>query len=195
MTTKKAWKQFRTVSILVSCLLLALGVVMLIWPEISALAVCIILGVLFIAVGVYELARYFNLGFAGLLFRFDLTLGMCNILIGILLLVHPAGAMVFLPVAAGFYMMMGSVFDIQLSVEMRRSGVSSWWLSLLMGIVSTAFAFFLFLDPFNGASALMIFVGVSLIISGIENLCTILCVSKAVKNGNQGTVIDVTWTE
>lgn len=195
MTTKKAWKQFRTVSILVSCLLLALGVVMLIWPEISALAICIILGVLFIAVGVYELVRYFNLGFAGLLFRFDLTLGMCNILIGILLLVHPAGAMVFLPIAAGFYMMMGSVFDIQLSVEMRRSGVSSWWLSLLMGIVSTAFAFFLFLDPFNGASALMIFVGISLIVSGIESLCTILCISKAVKNGKEGTVIDVPWTE
>lgn len=195
MNTTKAWKRFRAIAVLASCLVLGLGVVMLIWPEVSALTVCIVLGVLFIAIGVYELVRYFSLGVAGLFFRFDLTMGLCNIFIGVLLLLHPAGAIVFLPIAAAVYMMVGGVFDIQLSVEMRRHGVSGWWLSLLMGVVSTVFAFLLFLDPFNGAATLMLFVGASLVVSGIESLCTIFCVSKAVKDSGERTVIEVAWSE
>lgn len=104
------------------------------------------------------------------------------------------GAAIFLPIAASIYIFIDSIFDIQVSVEMRRLGLRSWWLSMLLGILSTVFAFFLMLDPFDGASALMIFAGVSLILSSIESLYSIGCISKAVRSSRKDDIIDVTWT-
>lgn len=190
---KERWKRFRRLSLVISFCMLALGIVMVIWPEISAVAVCCILGIICLATGIYEMVRYFNLGFAGLFFRFDLTLGICSILAGILLLLHPAGAAALLPFAAGLYMITGSVFDIQSSVEMRRLGIGNWWLSMVLGVVSTIFAFFLLLNPFQGVAALMVFIGISLIVGSIQNLYTVHCISSAVKASRKDDVIDVSW--
>ena len=190
---KERWKRFRRLSLVISFCMLALGIVMVIWPEISAVAVCCVLGIICLATGIYEMVRYFNLGFAGLFFSFDLTLGICSILAGILLLLHPAGAAALLPFAAGLYIITGSVFDIQSSVEMRRLGIGNWWLSMVMGVVSTIFAFFLLLNPFQGVAALMVFIGISLIVGSIQNLYTVHCISSAVKASRKDDVIDVSW--
>ena len=191
---KETWKKFKSWAMILNCCILALGIVMIVWPDVSALAVCYVLGVLCLAGGICELIRYFSLGVAGLFFQFDLTLGIFSILAGILLLLHPMGAAIFLPIAASIYIFIDSIFDIQVSVEMRRLGLRSWWLSMLLGILSTVFAFFLMLDPVDGASALMIFAGVSLILSSIESLYSIGCISKAVRSSRKDDIIDVTWT-
>lgn len=190
---REKWKQFRVWAIIISICMLALGVIALIWPEISAVAVCCVLGVICIGNGVYAIIRYFNLGLAGLFFRHDFALGIFNILAGILLLFHPLGAVTFLPFAAGIYIIMGSVFDIQLSLEMQRAGVGNWILSLALGIVNTIFAFLLILNPFDGVTALMIYMGIMLIIRSIENLHMIHCISKAFKENVNHDVIDVSW--
>lgn len=191
---KEAWKKFKVWAVLVNCSILLLGAVMVVWPEVSALAVCYILGALCLVGGICKLVRYFSLGVAGLYFQFDLTLGIFSILAGILLLLHPMGAAMFLPIAAGIYILIGSIFDIQMSVELRRLGLKRWWISMLLGILSTVFAIFLMLDPFDGAAALMIFVGVALIFSSVEGLYSIGCISKAVKSSRKNDFIDVTWT-
>lgn len=197
----QVWKKFCMWAVIVSCSILVLGALMVIWPNISAVVVCCLLGALCIIAGAYELVRYFKMGFMGVFFRFDLTLGICSILIGVLLLVHPTGAVTFLPIAAGLYIIVSSVFDIQLSVEMHRFEIRNWWISMLLGIIGTVFALFLFFDPFDGAAALMIFVGVSLIINSVQNLYLIYCISKTIKSGwghrddGDGVVIEAEWID
>ena len=171
---------------------MALGLVMIIWPEISALAVCYIMGILCVAVGIGLLIRYFSIGLAGIFFRFDLILGICSILLGILLFVQPAGALVFLPVALGVYIITSSIFCIQLSTEFRRIG-GSWALSLVYGIAGIILGVLLILDPFAGATALMIYAGISLVVISIQSIYLIVCISRAIKAGKNGDVIDVRW--
>lgn len=191
---KEKWKQFRIWAIVISICMLVLGVLTLIWPKISAVAVCYILGIMCIGAGVYEIVRYFELGFVGLLFQHDLVLGIFSILAGVLLIIHPIGAAAFLPIVAGIYIVMGSIFDIQISVEMRRMGIKNWMPSLILGIVGAVFAFFLILNPFDGVTALMIYVGVSLIIGSIQSIYTVHCISRAVKVYKTDDVIEVDWT-
>ena len=188
---KEKWKQFRLWAIVISICMLILGVLMLIWPRISALAVCCILGAVCIAAGIYEIVRYFNLGVIGLFFQHDLLLGIFSILTGVLLLIHPLGAAAFLPIVAGIYIVMGSIFDIQISVEMRRIGAGNWIAALVLGITGIILAFFLILNPFEGISALMIYIGISLIIGSIQSLYIVHCISSAVKAGKNGPFIDV----
>jgi len=187
-------KKYRLWAVILGCCTALLGVVMVIWPGVSALTVCIIMGVLCLVVGICELARYFSLGPVGYFFRFDLALGLVGILAGMLLLIHPAGAMTILPIAAGFYIIVDSVFAIQVSLELHRLGGRSWWCSLLLGALGAVFGFLLVLDPFDGASALMVFIGVSLIISGFDGVYTILSISHAVKTVDKERVQDVRWT-
>lgn len=191
---KEKWKQFRVWAMVISICMLVLGVLTLIWPRISAVAVCYILGVMCIGAGVYEIVRYFELGFVGLLFQHDLVLGIFSILAGVLLIIHPIGAAAFLPIVAGIYIVMGSIFDIQISVEMRRMGIKDWIPSLILGIVGAVFAFFLILNPFDGVTALMIYVGVSLIIGSIQSIYTVHCISRAVKLYKTDDVIEAEWT-
>lgn len=191
---KEKWKQFRVWAMVISICMLVLGVLTLIWPRISAVAVCYILGVMCIGAGVYEIVRYFELGFVGLLFQYDLVLGIFSILAGVLLIIHPIGAAAFLPIVAGIYIVMGSIFDIQISVEMRRMGIKDWIPSLILGIVGAVFAFFLILNPFDGVTALMIYVGVSLIIGSIQSIYTVHCISRAVKLYKTDDVIEAEWT-
>ena len=190
---KEMWRQFRKGAIAVSCCMLALGILMVLWPDISALTICIILGIFCIAAGVYAMVRYFKLGAAGLFFRSDLSFGICSILLGVLLLLHPYGAMIFLPIAAGFFMIVGSVLDIQVSIEMRRLHFGNWGVMLILGIINIIFAFLLLMNPFQGASVLVIFVGISLVVDGIQNFYSIYCISKAIKASKSNRIIDVEW--
>lgn len=52
---KESWKRFRRLSLVISFCMLALGIVMVIWPEISAVAVCCVLGIICLATGIYKM--------------------------------------------------------------------------------------------------------------------------------------------
>lgn len=188
---KETWKRFRMGAIAVSCCMLALGILMILWPDISALTVCILLGIFCIVAGAYAIVRYFKLGVAGIFFRSDLTFGIFSILLGLLLLMHPYGGVTFLPIAVGFFMIIGSVVDIQVSVEMHRLQFRNWGLTLALGIVNIIFAFLLLINPFQGAAVLMVFVGVSLIIDSIQNFYSVFCISKAIRASKNDRVIDI----
>ena len=190
---KELWKRFQAAAIVVSVCMLILGIVMLVWPDISAMTVCILLGILRAVAGVYKLVRYFRLGFAGLFFRFDLGTGILCILAGLLLLTHPQDATAILPMATGIYILFGSVLDIQVAVEMRRFGLRNWGGSLVLGILNTVLGFYLLFNPFTGASALMMAVGVCLIVGSIQNLYSVSCISKAVRESKKDRIIDVEW--
>ena len=191
---QKKWKQVRKGAIAVSCCMLVLGILMILWPDISALTVCVILGVFYVAAGIYTFVRYFKIGLAGIFFfRSDLTFGICSVLLGIVLLLHPYGAMMLLPIVVGIFIIIGSVMDIQVSIEMHRFQFENWGMIMALGIISTVFAFLLMMNPFQGALALMTFIGISLVVGSIENFYAIYCISKAVKTSRIDKIIDTEW--
>ena len=99
---KKSLKTYKTWAIVLAVVTMVLGLIMVFWPGISAVAICYLMGAVCIAAGIYEIIRYFDLGLIGVLFRYDLFLGIMSVLAGVLLLLHPNGALVILPVILGF---------------------------------------------------------------------------------------------
>ena len=192
---KNTWSKIRNFAVVLSCCIAILGIVMIVKPQISALTVCIILGLLCLGHGICSIVRYFRLGTVALFFRFDLTLGILSLVAGILLILHPNGALIFFPIAAGLYILISSIFNIQLALEKRRLGDSSWSMTMILAVISTILGIFLFIDPFTGADALMMFAGITLLISSIENLHSIHCIDKAIRNSRDDDYIDVEWKE
>lgn len=192
---RNLWKQFRIWTIIAGFCVLALGIVLILWPEISAVVACCILGALSIFYGIYKIVRYFNFDIKAIFFRFDLALGICDILIGILLMIYHNDAIMLLPIMTGILLILESVLSIQISADLHRAGIQRWGITLILGIVSLVLAVFLILNPFEGASALMIFVGICLVITAIESLCLTHSISKTIKNNHDYDVIDAEWTK
>ena len=190
---KKSLKTYKTWAIVLAVVIMVLGLVMVFWPGISAVAICYLMGAVCIAAGIYEIIRYFDLGLIGVLFRYDLFLGIMSVLAGVLLLLHPNGALVILPVILGFYIILASVFSIQISTEARHFGFSGWWGALLLGIAGAVLGGLMIFDPFKGAKALMIFTGVSLLVTGVESIYAIVCISQVFRSSGHRQIIDATW--
>lgn len=190
---KELWKRFQIGAIAVSVCTLILGLVMLFFPEISWMTLCIILGLVCVLTGVYKLARYFQLGFAGVFFRFDLGTGILSCLAGLLLLMRPQDALRLLPMAAGIYILFGSVLDVQVAVEMRRFHLGSWLPSLLLALVNTVLGFYLLFDPYTGGSLLMNIIGICLILGSVQNLYSVLCIRRAIRDAKGNRIVDVEW--
>lgn len=187
---KKSLKTYKTLAIVLSVVTMVLGLVMICWPNISAVAICYLMGAVCIVVGIYEIIRYFDLGLIGVLFRYDLFLGIMSVLAGILLVLHPDGGVVILPVVLGFYIILASVFSIQISTEARHFGFSGWWGALLLGIAGAILGVLMILDPFRGAAALMVFTGISLLVTGVESIYAIICISKVFRSSGHQKIIE-----
>lgn len=190
---KKSLKTYKTLAIVLSVVTMALGLVMICWPNISAVAICYLMGAVCIVVGIYEIIRYFDLGLIGVLFRYDLFLGIMSVLAGILLVLHPDGGVVILPVVLGFYIILASVFSIQISTEARHFGFSGWWGALLLGIAGAILGVLMILDPFRGAAALMVFTGISLLVTGVESIYAIICIAKVFRSSGHQKIIEASW--
>ena len=190
---KKSLKTYKTWAIVLSVVTMVLGLVMICWPNISAVAICYLMGAVCIVVGIYEIIRYFDLGLIGVLFRYDLFLGIMSVLAGILLVLHPDGGVVILPVVLGFYIILASVFSIQISTEARHFGFSGWWGALLLGIAGAILGVLMILDPFRGAAALMVFTGISLLVTGVESIYAITCISKVFRSSGHQKIIEASW--
>lgn len=192
---KKSLKTYKALAIVLSVVTMALGLVMICWPNISAVAICYLMGAVCIVVGIYEIIRYFDLGLIGVLFRYDLFLGIMSVLAGILLVLHPDGGVVILPVVLGFYIILASVFSIQISTEARHFGFSGWWGALLLGIAGAILGVLMILDPFRGAAALMVFTGISLLVTGVESIYAIICISKVFRSSGHQKIIEASWND
>lgn len=63
-------------------------------------------------------------------------------------------------------------------MELKREGIRGWLAVFLFSIAGTVFGFLLVLHPFKGISALMVLMGITLILDGIENICFAVYVAK-----------------
>ena len=81
----------------------------------------------------------------------------------------------------GFLLVADSLVKLQLAFDIKRSGLSSWWIVLLTAVVGVVFGVLLVIDPFEGAAFLMIFYGIALMVDGIENFIAYACVKKHIK--------------
>ena len=64
---------------------------------------------------------------------------------------------------------------------------------LLLGIAGAVLGVLMIFDPFKGAKALMIFTGISLLVTGVESIYAIVCISRVFRSSGHQQIIDATW--
>ena len=159
-----------------------LGVLLIAFPDVSITAVGITAGIMLIAFGVVKLIGYFSRDLYQLAFQFDLAFGVLLAVLGIVILVNPDRALVFLCMMIGIAVMADGLFKLQSSLDARRFGLKSWGFLLALAICAGAIGATLLVHPTQSARVLMILLGVGMLFEGVLNLCMALFAIKIVKH-------------
>ncbi len=175
------FKKAKTTSIVLALLYIAFGIFLICAPNSAVALICYLLGALIIISGICETVNYFIYGYQ----PFGFVSGLLEIMFGIVIaVVTPVivSSAVF-PVVIGLVFLIKSILLMQDSFDYRRAGIKTWWLDLAFAIVMLAFGIILLINPFGGnaSKTLFLFIGISMIFSGISTLASTLFISSKAK--------------
>lgn len=144
---------------------LALGVLAITVPFISALTFEVAIGTIFVLGGMaHTIYSFWAQEWGG--FLFEIFGGVLYLLIGLTLLANPGAGVLMLAVLLAILLMMQGVIQLALSFELRP--VSSWRWMFTSGIVAMLFGVLMWAPwPSTGGFWLMgLFIGISLLFTG-----------------------------
>lgn len=177
--------------IVISAALCLLGIMLIAVPDFSAALLGIICGIILTMFGVIKLVGYFSKDLYRLAFQYDLIFGIVLIAVGVVILVRPESVLNFICIALGLTILADGISKIRISLESKSFGIREWWLILVSAILTSAMGLVLMFRPAQSVRVMMIILGVTLLLEGILNLCTVITAVKIIKH-QQPDVIEVT---
>ncbi len=180
--------------IVTSIAFLVIGILLISSPHISTIVIGRMMGIAMIIFGAVKLVGYFSKDLFRLAFQFDLEFGILLMVVGLIALIHPVNIINFLCIALGVSMFADAMFKIRISADSRKFGIGSWWLILMMAIVTGLAGLLLIIRPSEGAEVLTVLLGISVLSEGILNLCVAISTVKIVKNQHPD-VIEMDYSE
>ena len=171
-------KQLKWNLILLAVIFIALGIVLILWPGATMKTICYLLAAMLLAIGVVSLINYLRKDISGIIYRYDLVVGLCAILGGILVIVKVDKLTDLIPAGGGLLVTMSGIMKMQNSVDMLRLGHGTWHVAFAMAIVNIVAGIVLLMNPFEAAQILIMCLGIALVYSGITDLYVTISISR-----------------
>ena len=168
--------------VLISVFFIVLGILMIVRPEASLPLICRGLGILAAIFGAIRVLQYFLRTPQGIGQRYDLAGGLFCLLIALLLIFRANEVAAILSVIVGIFILIDSVFKLQVALDAQRTGVPTWGMMMIFACISLLLGILLVFDTFQGQKILSIIMGVALIYDAVVDLFTVFYVTRVVKN-------------
>ena len=136
----KKLNKFLYSSIAVSVLMFIIGIIFIMFPEISFDTITYILSIILIVNGIYFMVeKEESLFFSGFL-----ALGIVNLLLGAVMLLNPDIMKTLFPIVVGIVMVTKSTFDLRLSLLLKNYEYNNW-----LPILILANIYYLWFNNYN----------------------------------------------
>lgn len=166
MNTDKPIQQARNNLIVSSIILCITGLVFMIFSGTVVNIIGWVLGSIFCVVGVIYLIGYIRRQ----LFLSELLFSIISIVAGVLLLIHPAWIMSFLSIIVGIYILIEGALKLKIAIDARKQQARGWWVLLVIALISIGISILLIFNPFGISKMFIFFLGLALLLNGIENI-------------------------
>lgn len=158
--------------------LVALGVLCIVYPMATLLSLSWLIAILFFVGGCCEL-RYWSVArnvipHSGLVF----FSGLLQIVLGVMMIWSPAPTMIALPFIFAFWLLFEGINLSMISVDLKKVGLPKWWILLMIGLITAAFGVCCLVYPNVGAETISIIVGIGFILDGIGYWVRVALVNK-----------------
>lgn len=154
--------------IVVSALIcVALGVILLIWPDKTIDIFCKILAIGLIILGVADMVSFFM---DKRIHTFAGALGLIVFLVGIWVFIRPESVVSLIPIVIGVILCVHGIQDLKLAMETKGNGYDKWWSMLIIAAISLVFGVLCIVNAFGMVKLALQFIGIALIYDGISDL-------------------------
>lgn len=194
----KVFKRIKWAYVLVSVFFIVIGVLLILNPETSMMMLCRVLGIGAIVFGIVRVIGYFLRELDGVALRYDFASGVFAVIAGAMVIWRAAEVANIMAVVIGLFILVDCVFKLQVALDSKRMGASSWWVTLLFTCICMVLGCLLIFDTFKGQQVISIMMGVSLVADGLQNLCTVIYAAifvKEVKTAVHNAVDEMTAIE
>lgn len=163
--------------VLTAVLFIILGMVLIIWPELTSRIVCYALGLLTLVFAATHIISFFTDKKVYFVFNVDLIFGLVAAGTGIFMLIRPDIVIDILPFVIGLLLIFSSVLDFQKSFLLKTYGNGRWKSSLVLTCIKLVFGIALMASPWFpvvvswfSKEMLVRFIGIGLIYNGLTEL-------------------------
>ena len=158
---------FWVLSLAQGVIMMVLGLLAVIWPQISTVAVDVFVGWMFLLSGIVGLVVMF-LAPSVPAFLWSLLTAALSLIVGVLLLWHPITGIISLTLVLIAFFIVEGIFQIAAAVRYRDALSSSWGWMVMSGIADLVLAGLMISGwPGTAIWAVGLIVGVNLITSGL----------------------------
>lgn len=173
----KKFNQIINEAIGISIIFLLLGIIFLIYPNISIQVVAYLIAFILIGSGIYLIGLEFTNRI--IFFPMDtLFNGIISVILGTIILIYPNIFQTIIPIMLGTYFILDSIFKLKVATFLRRIDNTSWVLTLLLTILSIICGIVLIANPLDSSIAIALFAGIILIVYSITGMIDMLLFKK-----------------
>ena len=163
-TVGKSVKQLSQRVLILGIVLAVIGVICLIVPFQTGMAISVILGLFFIAGGVIRaIFAFIGLTWGSTFLR--LLFGVLMVIVGLWMVINPDAGVRVMSLWLAVYFLVDGILGVIYSFQLRPIGGGGW--VLLDGLMGVVLAWMIWSQwPFSGDAALGILIGIKLILDG-----------------------------
>lgn len=173
----KILKELKWNLIALALAFVVIGVIFILYPTEVQTTACYMIAALLLILGVISLINYLRKDISGIIYRYDLVVGLSAILGGILVIIKLEQLTDLVLVVLGFLVTISGILKMQNSVDMLRLGNGTWHVAFAMAIANIIFGIILLINPFS-EEIQKILIGIALIYSGVTDLYVTIAISK-----------------
>lgn len=164
----------RKSAVIMAAAYLALGVLMLVFPQVMQNLLMIILGLGALIYGIIKLIISFA-GNGSLPYKAgDLLIGIVMTAAGAAVLIFRGSLLSFIPLIFGVFLVISAVEKVRDAMDARFFNSTHWWFNLALGILSLIFGIILVLRPGFVVRLSFRIIGIFLTIDGASGLISAL---------------------
>ncbi len=156
---EKFLKKSGWISILESVVFAILGIILIYKPEETVKFVSIILGIIFIAIGIYKIATYYMAKGKFDLYNFDFAYGIIAIIIGIVMIACSNMLGNVFRIIVGVWIIYSAIIRMSLAIKFKNLELNGWLYSLIFALIMFACGIYITLN----SGAIVITIGIMIV--------------------------------
>lgn len=174
---EKFLKKSGWISILESVVFAILGIILICKPEETVKFVAIVLGVLFIGVGIYKIINYYMAKGKFDLYNFDFIYGIIAIILGIIVISCSSALGNIFRIMVGVWIIYSSIIRMSFAIKFKNLEVNGWYYSLIFALIMFACGMYITLN----SGAIVITIGIMIITYAIIEIIEDIIFMKNIK--------------
>lgn len=185
MGNKEKARDLKKDLVYAAIVMLVVGLLFAIFPDVSITLISYILGALLCIWGLVRIYTYFKEDRFAAFGSYGLLKGLALLIVGIVIIANPHFLAGVLTMLFGIVMILDGVVKIQYGFDLMRVKAKGWFVVLIIAAVMTILGIIAVCNPFTTAKALTVFSGIVLAVDGVMDLIAIYYMKKVIKGFQQ----------